>query len=157
MVKSVDTLKLLGFTFGRKPDAGAHVDYISEQYQRKKWMLYHLRDAGFKGARLFRLYCCYVRSGMEYCSVVYNLLLNRGQGEQLERLQRHAVPVCFGYSSLVEEIMESKAIQSLGDRRIRRCDKFITKAMASERFRDSWFPPVRRLVGTSVTAGMSRN
>ena len=77
---------------------------------------------------------------MEYCSAVYHSLLSRGQGEQMERLQRHAVRVCFGYSTPIEEVMESHAIQSLGERRVRRCDKFIAKAMANERFGNSWFP-----------------
>ena len=136
-VKSVDTLKLVGFTFGSRPDAGAHVRSICEQYQRKKWMLYHLRDSGFKGTQLF---CCYVRSGMEYCSVVYHSLLNGGQEELLERLQRHAVRICYGYSSPVEEIISAHSIQSLRFRRLRRCDKFIGKAVASDRFGERWFP-----------------
>ena len=140
VVSSVNTLKLVGFTFGNKPDAGEHIDSIAEQYKKKKWMLYHLRDAGFRGTQLFRLYCCYVRSGMEYCSAVYHSLLTKGQGEHLERLQRHAVRVCFGYASPIEEIMAENAIQSLGERRIRRCDKFIAKAVSSERFGSSWFP-----------------
>ena len=139
-VESIPTLKLVGFTFGAKPGAGAHVEAIAEQYQKKKWMLYHLRDAGFKGKQLFCLYCCYVRSGIEYCSVVYHSLLNGLQGERLERLQRHAVRVCFGYDTPVEETMEAQAIQSLKERRVRRCDKFITKAMRSDRFGGKWFP-----------------
>ena len=50
-VTSVDTMKLVGSTLG----AGAHVESIAEKYKRKKWMLYHLRDAGFKGTHLFKL------------------------------------------------------------------------------------------------------
>ena len=68
LVRSVDRMKLVGFTFGDTPSAGLHVESIEEQYKRKKWMLYHLRDAGLKGRQLYRLYCCYVRSSFEYCS-----------------------------------------------------------------------------------------
>lgn len=61
-VEAVDKLKLVGFTFGKEPNAGAHVDSIVDEYLHKKWMLHHLSEAGFQGVVLFRLYCCYVRS-----------------------------------------------------------------------------------------------
>ena len=59
-IESVNTMKLVGFTFGSSPGAGPHVEAIGGKYARKKWMLYHLRDAGFKGEPLYKLYCCYV-------------------------------------------------------------------------------------------------
>ena len=140
LIKSVESLRLVGFTFGKTPSASGHVDALVERYKQKKWMLYHLRDAGFKGGNLFRLYACYVRSIFEYCSPVYHSLLTRGQEEQLERLQRHAIRVCHGYEVPVEEHMETWGISTLKDRRSRRMDKFIRKAAANPRF-SSWFPP----------------
>lgn len=137
---SIDCLKLVGFTFGNKPGAGAHVEAIADKYMRKKWMLYHLRDAGFKGRQLFRLYCCYIRSIIEYCSVAYHALLNKGQEEHLKRLQRHAVRMCFGHGRPVEEIMAEECIESLHDRRVRRADAFIRKSAANPRFGPKWFP-----------------
>lgn len=79
MINSVPNLKLVGFMFGEEPGAGAHVTTIEEQYRRKKWMLHNLRDAGFKGNDLFRFYCCYVRSAIEYCSPVLHPMLTLGQ------------------------------------------------------------------------------
>ena len=95
-IKSVGKLKLVGFTFGEDPGAGAHVAAVTEKFKRKVWMLYKLRGAGFKGVPLFKLYCCYLRSIVEYCSVVYHPMLTRGQAWDLERLQRLAVRICFG-------------------------------------------------------------
>ena len=86
-IHSVDALRLVCFNFGSSPDVVTHVD----QYKRKKWLLYHLRDAGLKDDQLFLMYCCYVRSVIEYCSPVYNSLLSKSQEQQLERLQRHAI------------------------------------------------------------------
>lgn len=140
VVTSVDKLKLVGFTFGDRPDAGAHVGAITSQYQKKKWMLHHPREAGFRGAQLFRLYCSYVRSAIKYCSVVYHSLLSGGHEQQLDRLQRHAVRACFGYGVDVERVMEDNAIQTLKERRIRRCNKFLRKAAASKRFGPKWLP-----------------
>ena len=140
-IQSIDSLRLVGFNFGSSPDVGAHVESICEQYKRKKWLLYHLRDAGFKDDQLFRMYCCYVRSMIEYCSPVYHSLLSKTQEQQLERLQRHAVRVCYGHNTPVEEIMTNKNIETLAARRRRRIDKFIHKAAANPRFASSWFPP----------------
>ena len=140
-ISSVNTMKLVGFTFGSSPSAEAHVAAIGEKYGRKKWMLHHLRDSGFAGKHLYKLYCCYVRSVIEYCSPVYHSLLTQGQELYLERLQRHALRVCFGYHRPVEEWMQHHNIATLKDRRIRRCDKFIRKASTNPRFGPAWLPP----------------
>ena len=127
--------------FGSTPGADAHVEALSEKYKRKKWLLYHLRDAGIRGLQLYKLYCCYIRSVFEYCSLEYHLLLNEGQELSLERLQRHALRVCFGPDRPVEEVMEQYGISTLKERRVRRCDSFIRKATANPRFGPAWFPP----------------
>ena len=139
-IVSVKELRLVGFTFGNAPNANAHVNALVERYRRKKWMLYHLRDAGFKGDNLFRLYACYVRSIIEYRSPVYHSLLTVGQEDQLERLQRHAIRVCYGYEVPVEVHMEASEISTLKARRIKRVDKFIGKVATNPRFSE-WFPP----------------
>ena len=138
-IVAVEELKLVGFTFGSSPGAGAHVATIGEKYKKKKWMLYHLRDAGFKGTHLYKLYCCYVRSVIEYCSPVYHPLLTQAQEVYLERLQRHALRVCFGYNTPIEDAMHQHNISTLKDHRVRRCDAFLKKAAASPRFGPAWF------------------
>ena len=140
-ISSVDTMKLVGFTFGSSPGAGAHVAAIGDKYGTKKWMLYHLRDSGFKGEDLYKLYCCFVRSVIEYCSPIYHSLLTQNQEVYLERLQRHALRVCFGYDRPVEEWMQQHNISTLKDRRVRRCDKFIRKASKNPWFGPVWLPP----------------
>ena len=139
-ITAMEELRLVGFTFGSSPGAGAHVAAIGEKYKRKKWMLYHLRDAGFRGTHLYKLYCCYVRSVIEYCSPVYHPLLTQAQEVYLERLQHHALRVCFGYDTPVEESMHQHNVSTLKDRRVRRCDAFLKKAAASPRFGPAWFP-----------------
>ena len=76
-------------------------------------MLYKLRKAGFKGAPLYKLYCCYLRTMVEYCSAVYHAMLTRGQAWDLERLQRLAVRICFGSDQETDTIMAMNQIQLL--------------------------------------------
>ena len=140
-IRSVDTLKLVGFTFGSSPGVQKHIEAICTKFRTKVWMLYNLRRSGFSGRQLYRLYCCYLRSCIEYCSAVYHAMLTKGQEEALERLHRHAVRICYGFEVDVWEIMAEQGIESLKDRRVRRCDAFIRKAVKSPRFGPKWFPP----------------
>ena len=142
-IECVEKMKLVGFTFGTKPGVEAHVDAIEERFRRKVWLLYHLRGSGFRGMQLYRLYCCYIRVIMEYCSVVYHPMLTRGQEDALEGLHRLAVKICFGFDIPADVSMEAHAIESLKDRRTRRCDVFLRKAIKNPRFGPAWFPERR--------------
>ena len=121
-ITSVDTMILVGFTFGSTPGVGAHVGVIVERFRRKVWMLYHLRDSGFKGRQLYRLYCCYVRTIIEYCSVVHHPMLGAGLEADLEGLHCLAIKICFGFHIPVYMYMRENGIKTLKARRIRRCD-----------------------------------
>ena len=138
MIEDVAHLKLVGFHFGRDPGVGTHVMETRKKFRRRIWMLYHLRKAGLRDMVLFRLYACYIRSIIEYCSPVYHSLLNAGQAQALEKLHRQAVRVCFGFERPVEEIMAENCIETLEQRRLRRCDAFIRKAAKNPRFRERW-------------------
>ena len=139
-VLSIDKLKLVGFTFGNRPGAAAHVEYIGDRFRRRIWMVYHLRRAGFRKKTLYKLYCVYLRSIIEYCSVAYHAMLTGEQEHELERLHRLAVRVCFGFDLPTDQIMAEHGIESLRDRRLRRCDAFVRKAIRNPRFA-AWFPP----------------
>ena len=139
-IQSVNKLKLVGFTFGSSPDVGEHVRAVEDKIRKKVWMLYKLRRAGFKGVSLYKLYCCYLRSIVEYCSVVYHSLPSRGQAWDLERIQRLAVRICFGNDN-TDTIMNEHGIQTLEERRKRRCDAFLRKAIKHPDFGRKWFRP----------------
>ena len=142
-IQSVDRLKLVGFTFGGEPGVGQHVRAVEDKVKRKIWMLYKLRSAGIKGAPLYRLYCCYLRAIVEYCLVVYHAMLTKEQAWDLERLQRLAVRICFGSDQETDDIMAAHGVESLEERRVRRCDVFLRKAFQHPRFSPRWFPPRR--------------
>ena len=139
-IRSQETMKLVGFTFGEEPNAGRHVDAVVESYRKGVWMLHHLKRAGFRDGNLYRLYCCYLRSRIEYCSAVYHSLLSKGEEEALEKLHRNAIRICYGFDARIETTMAANHIESLKERRIRRCDAFIRKAVENRRFQGRWFP-----------------
>ena len=153
VIVSQDKMKLVGFTFGDRPDAAMHVAQIRERFRTRIWMLYHLRRAGFRNRQLYRLYCCYLRTVIEYCAVVYHSMLTRGQEDDLERLHRQAIRTCYGNDVDVRRVMEREEIETLQDRRLRRCDGFIRKAAANPSFSD-WF---RRRPGSGHWLRQRRN
>ena len=140
VITSPNSLKLVGFHFGTAPGVQRHVEELQGKFRKKIWMIYHLREAGLKGDNLFKLYCCYVRAVLEYCSPVFHSMLTKGQGETLERMHRLAIRVCYGFGEPVREVMAARCIETLEARRIRRCDKFICKAASSPVFGPRWFP-----------------
>ena len=96
-IESGQKMKLVGFTFGPTPSVGYHVDAIREDYRAKVWMLFHLHKSGIRGDNLYKLYCCYIRSRIEYMPAVYHSMLLSGQAEALERLHQYAIRVCYGF------------------------------------------------------------
>ena len=142
------TMKLVGFTFSSSPTAEAHIIAIREEYRRKVWFLFHLREAGVKGINLYKLYYCYIRSRIEYLSAAYLSMLLKGQSGALERLHRHALRVCFGFIGDIRATMAYLAIDTLQERRERRSDAFITKAARNPRFQH-WFP-LRPVMGMQL-------
>ena len=77
-IKAREMMRLVGFNFGNSPDCAVHMEEIRNRFRMKVWMLFHLRKAGMRQMTLFRVYCCFVRSIIEYCSVVYHSLLTKG-------------------------------------------------------------------------------
>ena len=140
VIRSVDKLKLVGFTFGTRADVAEHIEELKKKFRIRIWMLYHLREAGIKGKPLYRLYCCYIRSVMEYCSPVYHAIINGGQSADLEHMHRLAITVCYGGNVEVRGLMADLGIETLEARRIRRTDSFVAKAVRNPRLAESWFP-----------------
>ena len=136
---SGETMKLVGFTFGAAPTVDAHVEYICWEFRKKIWMLFHLHESGIRGSNLYKLYCCYIRSRMEYMSAAYHPMLLKGHRESLEKLQRFALRICFGDQQDIRATMATMGIETLEARRTRRVDSFVAKAAANPRF-SHWFP-----------------
>ena len=72
---------------------------VRDTVQRAKakiWSLVKLRDAGANVEQLVELYIARVRGTIEYGAQVYGPLLNAGQDEELEGLQRKCVQIVLG-------------------------------------------------------------
>ena len=136
---SSDTLKVLGFTFGRTPTPQAHINVLLSRLRRKLWILTKLRRTGMRQKSLVTIYFSAIRSIAEFGCVAFHSLLNARQSACLEDIQRRALKNIFGYDKSYRSILDNQEIPTMHQRRETLLLKFARKCANSERFK-KWFP-----------------
>ena len=139
-IVSGDSLKLLGFTFGRRPNVNAHLAVLMPKLRRKLWMISHLKSAGMKPDYLLVVYLTAIRPIAEFAAVCFHSMLTRNQSEELENYQRTVLKSIFGFNYAYQTILEHKAIPTLQERREKLVEKFAIKTAKCARFGPRWFP-----------------
>ena len=138
-VLSGDNLKILGFTFGRRPTVHAHVNALLTRLRRRLWLISNLKFSGMKVKGLLHIYYSLVRSVADFACPAYHSLLTSEQSDALERIQRRAVKTIFGYEYSYNTILSHQNIKKLSARREELLRKFAVKASRNEKF-THWFP-----------------
>ena len=142
-IRSVAQVKLLGFILDSSLGMAGQVDMIKKKFRAKFWCLIHLRRAGISGSKLYKLYGTLVRPVIETNSVIYHSMLNKSQAEDLEKLHRQVLRLCFGFHVSTNDHLQQYGLKTLEERRVLACRKFISiVASNNPRFRDKWL--VRR-------------
>ena len=62
--EQIDTdeqMKVLGFTFGSRPNCSTHVETIRRSFRGRYWLLIHLRQNGFSEKDLLKVYISMLR------------------------------------------------------------------------------------------------
>ena len=140
-IASGDSLKLLGFMFGSEPGMSEHFALIRRKFRGRFWSLIHLKVAGIKGLKLYRLYTVFIRPVIECNSVIYSSMLTVHQSDEIEKMQKKVAKLCFGFDRSYDELIAAYGLQKLSDRRKTATERFVVKAMANPRFRNKWFKP----------------
>ena len=137
---SGDSLKILGFMFDTKPTPKAHVKYLIEKFNRSLWTLFHLRRAKIGEKVLIQVYKSMLRPLLEYGSNAFHSMLNTEEGESLEKCQRRALRIIYGFEMSYQEMMNMSEMPTLKTRREKLFEKFCLKMSRSERFQRKWLP-----------------
>ena len=138
-ISSTDRLKILGFNFGREPNAVLHVTTLIEKMYGKLWTLLFLKKSGMKESSLLNIYKDVLRPSAEYSSIVYNTLIPEYLSDKLENMQKQAMKIIYGWNIDYSKVLEDEVISSLKHRRQEASLRFALKASASTRFK-KWFP-----------------
>ena len=75
-----------------------------------------------------------LRPILEYCSPIYHSMLTLGMSEDLERQQKTALKMIFGFGLTYEDLLAKANIRRLSDRREEACLNFAKKMSESVRF-----------------------
>ena len=146
LLSSGDSLKLLGFTFHRRPNVAAHIEGIKRTFRGRYWLLIHLKQSHFSEAELLKAYTTIVRPIAEYCSPAFHSMMTDAQDEAVEKLQATALRYIYGYGLSYKKMRDMSGLDTLRSRRIAACDKFAQSCLKQDRFQE-WFPvnnPTRR-------------
>ena len=95
-IRSQESLTILGFCFGRRPDATAHFGLLKNKYAKKAWIIRQLKLQGVDEGTLTKVYAAIIRSMIEYASPAYHLLLSAHLGDQIEKFQRMMLKTIYG-------------------------------------------------------------
>ena len=89
---------------------------------------------------LIIVYKTILRSILDYICPAYHSLLNKGQGNRIEKLQKSALKIIYGSNGSHDEwVKKAGDIQRLENRRIEVTKKFAIKTAANNQFKH-FFP-----------------
>ena len=141
-LESEESMKLLGYCIGSRPNADAQVELLKRKFRARFWSLIHLRRAGLTGIRLFKLYAAMVRPILETNSIIFHPMLGIGQSRTIERMQKNVVKLCFGFTATYNECLEQHNLETLEARREARIRAFVGKTIRQGGpFARKWFVP----------------
>ena len=138
-VVGTDEIMMLGFKFGRRPNADAHLKYMKRRFYSKIWILRHFKRAGTSAEEILKVYTSYVRPTIEYASCVYGPLLTLTQSEEVEKMQERAIKICYGFGQKYENILQKTGLEKLSERRHQALRKLAEKTSQNTRYIDRWY------------------
>ena len=97
-------------------------------------MLSKLKYVGVRIEDLVDIYILYIRSLTEYCSVAFHSSLTVEQSNRLERIQKTCLKVILKDMYIdYPAALEMTGLETLADRRLKRCLNFSLKSIRHER------------------------
>ena len=137
-VTGSDELKMLGFVFGRRPNAWPHINHIKKKFFAKLWVIRHMIKANTSKTDLCKIYESYILPVIEFCSVVYHHLLSQSANNELENMQAIALKTIFGSWMSYSACLKKSGLTTLEKRCGAAFLKFNQKIEENERFSQAW-------------------
>ena len=126
----IEEIKLVGVWITTWLDWDKNTREICKKAYARMTMLTKLRYVGVPMDDLITVYILYVRSLLEYCSVVWHSTLTVEQSQNLESVQKLCLKVILGdeYSGY-DNALEISGLERLSTRREERCLKYGLKSL----------------------------
>ena len=92
-----ETLKVVSFTFCRRPIPSAHTAKIYKKVCARMWIIRNLKQAGIPSGKLVQVYYAMICPVMEYASPAFSTLMTSEQKEKLDHLQKTILKVILSF------------------------------------------------------------
>ena len=137
----VSEMRLLGLIFDSNLSWWPLVVDITRRSSAKIWSLVKLREVGADRDQLVSLYIARVRATVEFAAQVYGTVLNAGQSDAIEKIQRRCCQIILGPQSLsYARNLQTLGLESLEKRRNDLVYQFAISSFRSVEHR-WWFTP----------------
>ena len=140
MQESMRNLKILGFCFNGELNVECQVKSLVKKFNSSVWSLVHLKKNLLDSETLIRVYKSMIRPIVEYSSNVYHAMLTREHANMIERCQRKAMKIVYGFEISYAEALEKAGLPTLEERRVSLFMKFCLRMSENERFKKKWLP-----------------
>ena len=132
-IERKEVSKLLGVWLQEDGSYETNTQQLCKQGYARISMLTKLKYAGVSREDLLHLYKQFIRSKLEFCSVLFHSSLTVQQSASLERCQAVCLRVIFGEDFISYSLaLEVTALESLSERRLARCLAFSLKCTQDE-------------------------
>ena len=126
--------KILGIQISDDLSWSKHCQHICRKAYSRMTMLTKLKYIGVRIEDLVDIYILYIRSLTEFCSVAFHSSLTVEQSNRLERIQKTCLKVILKDMYIdYPAALEMTGLETLADRRVKRCLNFSLKAIRHER------------------------
>ena len=129
-IERVEAVKLVGVWVTTWLDWEKNTAELCRKAYARLTMLTKLKYAGVSQEDLVHIYILYIRSVLEYCSVLWHSTLTGDQSQNLEKVQKTCLKVILGsqYENYTLAL-DTCGLQLLSERREARCLKFGLKCL----------------------------
>ena len=130
----VNTSKILGVWIEDNLSWSRNCKEICIKAYSRLQMLTKLKYVGVNIEDLLEIYCLYIRSIVEYCSVAFHSSLTSENNDKLERIQKTCLKVILGDMYIdYPSALEMSGLDTLYNRREKRCLEFSLKCIKHPR------------------------
>ena len=132
VITPVESVKILGVTLQNDLKRNSHVSEVVNKDAKRLYFLSQLKRAKVDTANLVKFYTACIRSIIVYACQVFHHSLPDYLSNSLERIQKRALRIIYGYELPYDEALSLSGLETLFQCRERHCKTFFEKIMLNK-------------------------
>lgn len=145
-VEVVQAVKILGVTIQNNLKWNQHINNITKKAAKRLYFLTQLKRANVPPKEMVMFYVTCIQSVLLYACQVFHYGLPEYLSYSLERIQKRALKIIYGYDFPYEQALSLTGLDNLATRRSKLCDKFFKGIISNTQ------GPLYSLISNSVNS-----